>query len=99
MGVLGVGAVLPLVGGGIFAFLAKAADSDLDDMKAGGHKLKEIRDQHETAESRALVANVLFGVGAVGIVAGGVLALMAGSPEEVAAQRIRLGPGGLEVAW
>jgi tetratricopeptide (TPR) repeat protein len=79
--VLGVGAGA-LVGGGVFGYLASSAKADFDkqDWADKAHDLKN------TAESRALLANILFGAGGAAMAAALILFFTEGADQTAADQ-------------
>lgn len=74
--VLGVGAGA-LVGGGVFGYLASSAKAEFDKEQWGD----TANDLKNTAESRALIANILFGVGGAGMAAALILFFTEGSDQ------------------
>jgi len=100
---LGVGAA-GLAAGAVFGVLAsQAEDDEVAAVKAAEEPgapsmIDEINGHHEAARRNVLVANISFGVGAVGVVAGVLLLLMGsdGSGETVWAPM--LAPGAVGVA-
>ena len=77
--VLGVGAGA-LVGGGVFGYLASSAKADFD-KEIWGDDANELKN---TAESRSLIANILFGVGGAGMAAALILFFTEGSDQPAA---------------
>lgn len=78
--VLGVGAGA-LVGGGVFGYLASSAKADFDKQDWAD----KANDLKNTAESRALLANILFGVGGAGMAAALILFFTEGADQPAAA--------------
>jgi tetratricopeptide (TPR) repeat protein len=79
--VLGVGAGA-LVGGGVFGYLASSAKADFDNQE-WADKADELKN---TAESRALLANILFGVGGAGMAAALILFFTEGADQPAATE-------------
>ena len=79
--VLGVGAGA-LVGGGVFGYLASSAKADFDKQEWAD----KADDLKNTAESRALLANILFGVGGAGMAAALILFFTEGADQPAAPQ-------------
>jgi tetratricopeptide (TPR) repeat protein len=79
--VLGVGAGA-LVGGGVFGYLASSAKAEFD-KEPWGDEANELKN---TVESRALIANILFGVGGAGIAAALILFFTEGADQPEAPQ-------------
>ncbi len=79
--VLGVGAGA-LVGGGVFGYLASSAKAEFD-KEPWADDANELKN---TAESRALIANILFGVGGAGMAAALILFFTEGSDQPQAPQ-------------
>ncbi len=77
--VLGVGAGA-LVGGGVFGYLASSAKADFDQQDWAD----KANDLKNTAESRALLANILFGVGGAGMAAALILFFTEGADQPAA---------------
>jgi len=89
---LGVGAAA-LAGGAVFGLLAGQAEQARDDARDGGY-YRDFVDEHDTAESHALTANVLLGAGAMAALAGGAWWLVAPA-DPAAAAAVSPGPAGL----
>jgi len=79
--VLGVGAGA-LVGGGVFGYLASSAKADFD-KETYADKANDLKN---TAESRALLANILFGVGGAGMAAALILFFTEGADQAAATE-------------
>jgi tetratricopeptide (TPR) repeat protein len=79
--VLGVGAGA-LVGGGVFGYLASSAKADFDKQQWAD----KADDLKNTAESRALLANILFGVGGAGMAAALILFFTEGADQPAATE-------------
>jgi len=79
--VLGVGAGA-LVGGGVFGYLASSAKADFD-KELYADKANDLKN---TAESRALLANILFGVGGAGMAAALILFFTEGADQPTATE-------------
>lgn len=86
-----------LTGGAVVGYLA----SDTADQFSASTNLSEKQDLRDTAETRALVADVLLGVGAVAALTGALLVALDDGPAEGSA-RLMVGPtlgGGVGVWW
>jgi tetratricopeptide (TPR) repeat protein len=79
--VLGVGAGA-LIGGGVFGYLASSAKADFDNQPWAD----KANDLKNTAESRALLANILFGVGGAGMAAALILFFTEGADQPAPTQ-------------
>ena len=104
---MGLGAAL-LGGGGIFGLLAaqeeEARDGLAADAEGRSHRVRypEYAEHDDAARSRALVANVLYGAGAVAIAAGVILWVAGGDAGEAGVSvrpLVRPGLAGLAVTW
>ncbi len=104
MATVGLGVVL-LGSGGVFGLLADGEMEERDSLAAEARTMThDIRysaysEHHEAARSRALVANVLLGAGALAVASGVVLLLAGGDEEEPAVAVWPAGaPGGIGLA-
>lgn len=94
---LAVGAAL-LAGGGVLGWLSGRSVEDRDALvdKSWGEDVaySEYRSQDDTAQGRALFANILLGAGAVAAVSGAVLLLTGSDDTDEAGGRLTLAPAG-----
>ncbi len=106
MATMGAGVAL-LAGGSVFGVLNQAAKDRLEASKTRAVTRAELDEDSEAADSHALAANVLLGLGTAAVVTAGVLWLL-GDEEEPAegaggdaaappAWRVRLAPAGVVV--
>jgi len=77
-----------VTGGGVMGYLA----GDAADERAASTDRDERHDLRDKATTRALVADVLYGVGAAAVVTGLVLIVLDDGPAEPAATALRIGP-------
>lgn len=86
-----------VAGAGACAYLASAAKNDFD-KEPFADKANDLKSEIET---KALAANILFGVGAAGLVAGLILFFTEGSsePDQVSTPVVSLTPGGAALTF
>ncbi|MCA9538437.1 MAG: hypothetical protein KC620_06085 [Myxococcales bacterium] len=89
---IGLGAA-GLATGGVFGYLARDAANEFE----GTIVLEDKKDLRDTAKSRALIADIAFGVGAAAAVTGVVLLLLDDGGAEASALRFGPTPGGAQV--
>jgi hypothetical protein len=81
--------------GAVFGLLALDEESKLEDARARGADASELQDLADTTERNALVADVLYGVGAASALTGIILFLATGDGEsDMAVGPQMLGDGG-----
>ena len=74
-----------LAGGVLFGVFANQAEADLAEMKDARSEFSKIELTQQTAESRALVANLLFVAGGLAGATGAALVFLGGQAEASAA--------------
>ena len=92
-----------VIGGGALAgFKSGSAGDRRDSLVKDAGFYDDITDAHDEAESLALTANVLYGIGGATVLAGGAMMLLGGedaSPTRGALVRLAPLPGGFALTW